>query len=174
MKKRLDCPKCIGKLQPFTIKLYDLDIEDIREYIPLTGLFTAKVKDPDWRGFNGLKKSGRIELDKCFVCSGMWFDKGELKKVIKENPKKRTLGSYIHDSKIYKQLNAKSGLCPRCRVPMRKLQGKNRLKKTTIDVCPKCRGTWLDGGEINYLLKGHKEISVNAVFRHFNSSYTKL
>lgn len=38
--------------------------------------------------------------------------------------------------------------CPLCNVPMRDV---NR-RGVEIDVCPECRGVWLDGGELDKLL----------------------
>lgn len=41
--------------------------------------------------------------------------------------------------------------CPRCR---HKLE--SRLEKgVTIDVCPDCKGKWLDAGEVDALVKDH-------------------
>lgn len=40
--------------------------------------------------------------------------------------------------------------CPLCGVPMREV---NR-RGVKIDVCPECRGVWLDGGELERLLEG--------------------
>jgi hypothetical protein len=38
--------------------------------------------------------------------------------------------------------------CPRCKLKMEKLKKKN----VVIDVCKKCKGMWLDDGEIHKLL----------------------
>jgi Zn-finger nucleic acid-binding protein len=38
--------------------------------------------------------------------------------------------------------------CPMCNVPMREVNRRGVL----IDVCPECRGVWLDGGELDKLL----------------------
>lgn len=38
--------------------------------------------------------------------------------------------------------------CPLCNVPMREANRRGVL----IDVCPECRGIWLDGGELDKLL----------------------
>ena len=117
-----------------------------------------------------VKKAGKLDLDKCFVCSGIWFDEGEMKKIAYHNPKKKTVGSYINESKLYKKLNEKGGLCPRCKIPMRKMRGKNSLRKIAIDVCKKCEGVWLDGGEVNYLLKDGAAKRVHNVWRYFWSN----
>ncbi|MBW2991049.1 zf-TFIIB domain-containing protein [Candidatus Woesearchaeota archaeon] len=58
--------------------------------------------------------------------------------------KKKKKRFEIHDPEID---------CPRCHVPM--------IKKTrmgvTIDKCKKCDGIWLDGGEIEKILKKIQE-----------------
>ncbi len=38
--------------------------------------------------------------------------------------------------------------CPLCNVPMREVERRG----VRIDVCPECRGVWLDGGELDRLL----------------------
>ncbi len=40
-------------------------------------------------------------------------------------------------------------LCPRCHIVMDKIHKNN----VTIDVCPKCKGIWLDDKEIDKLMK---------------------
>ena len=37
--------------------------------------------------------------------------------------------------------------CPKCRVPMREREQGNVI----IDICPQCRGVWLDPGELEKL-----------------------
>ncbi|MGE5589942.1 MAG: zf-TFIIB domain-containing protein [Bacillota bacterium] len=38
--------------------------------------------------------------------------------------------------------------CPLCNVPMKEVDRRH----VRIDVCPECRGVWLDGGELEKLL----------------------
>jgi len=44
--------------------------------------------------------------------------------------------------------------CPRCRIKMEKLKKDN----VVIDVCMKCKGMWLDNGEMEKLAKMAKKI----------------
>ena len=37
--------------------------------------------------------------------------------------------------------------CPRCHIPMQKTPDRN-APGVTIDMCPNCRGTWFDDGEL--------------------------
>jgi Zn-finger nucleic acid-binding protein len=145
----MNCPKCIGKLQSFHMRMYEIPQMTETPYIGRNWGVTSS------RTFFDLKKYGALKLDRCFVCKGVWFDKGELGKLSRTKTKRKTIGSSINDYKIYKQLDEKGGVCPRCKVPMRKMKGKQKLHKVTIDVCPKCCGIWLDGGEVNYALKGN-------------------
>jgi Zn-finger nucleic acid-binding protein len=39
--------------------------------------------------------------------------------------------------------------CPVCDLPMNEVRKNNVM----IDVCPKCKGVWLDRGELNQLMK---------------------
>ncbi|UCE73059.1 MAG: zf-TFIIB domain-containing protein [Methanomassiliicoccales archaeon] len=46
--------------------------------------------------------------------------------------------------------------CPRCWVKMKQQEVEIFGPNITIDVCPKCQGTWLDYGELGKLLKDKK------------------
>jgi len=110
--------------------------------------------------------SDSLNLDKCFACEGVWFDEGELSKLAELGIKKETIASRINDSKLYKQLNEKSGLCPRCKKPMRRMRGKKGLRNIAVDLCGKCNGIWLDGGEANYAVKGNAAARAMNIFRY--------
>ena len=49
--------------------------------------------------------------------------------------------------KIDKQTGESYLLCPRCKIDMKKLIKNN----VVIDVCKKCKGMWVDAGEIEKL-----------------------
>ncbi|WP_406676760.1 zf-TFIIB domain-containing protein [Neomoorella carbonis] len=38
--------------------------------------------------------------------------------------------------------------CPLCEVPMKEIQRRNVM----VDICPECKGVWLDRGELDKLL----------------------
>ena len=163
----MECPKCIGKLKPLRIKTYGL--EKMHTRVPGRGvpgvetMVTTTLKSPN--------KSRALELDKCWVCRGIWFDKGELKKLQGEKIKRETIGSYINDPKVYKVLNEKSGLCPKCKIPMRKMKGRTKTRNITIDICKTCGGVWLDGGEVNYFLRGSEGKWFQSIERLFSMSW---
>ena len=156
----MDCPKCVGKLQPFTLRLYK--IEQMTVMPNLGWSWGTSISER-----LGIARPKTLELDKCFACEGIWFDKDELEKLKQEKVDKNTVGSHLDDYELYKQLNEKGGLCPKCKVPMRKLKGKKGLRHITVDVCGKCSGVWLDGGEVNYILKGGPKEKLTNIWRHF-------
>lgn len=93
-------------------------------------------------------RHGDVLLDECPVCQGIWLDKGELE----------ALAAKTHDlpARLLKP-RSKTALrvrpegtrpCPRC---SRLLQGQ-LVSGVRLDLCPDCRGLWLDQGELNQLL----------------------
>lgn len=100
-----------------------------------------------------------IKVDICWVCEGIWFDKGELDKVLEADSKDfnnidvdrgQLDGKEV--AAMQAELDTKPGICPRC-------QGKTALEridyegKAYVDICKKCEGLWLDAGEIHTLRK---------------------
>ncbi len=103
------------------------------------------------------KTTENIKVDVCWVCEGMWFDKGELDKVLasdSKNFKLIDLGSKEFDGKemseMAGELDKKLGKCPHCSEQMIKKPYEEN-KSVNVDVCPKECGIWLDGGEIHSL-----------------------
>ena len=85
-----------------------------------------------------------IEIDICPKCNGIWLDRGELKKVIKD----KEVTDYLT-----KNIGLKSHsplICPRCR----NLMDLEKAEDVEVDVCLKCRGVWLDADE----MQGLKEV----------------
>ena len=79
-----------------------------------------------------------IEIDICPKCNGIWLDSGELKKVLKDREVTDYLTKYVGTK-------ARSPLiCPRCR----NLMDIEMAEDIETDVCLKCRGIWLDAGEL--------------------------
>lgn len=128
----MDCPKCLGKLQKTTI----------------TNRTTSEVKE-----LQGAGLVYDLEVDKCFVCGGVWLDKGELEKYLSEEIE--IVDSPSLGSQMDKELDAKYGNCPCCSIKMTKVTS---FKNTdlTVDTCSKCQGIWLDPTEIDILEHAHK------------------
>ncbi|MFC1807886.1 zf-TFIIB domain-containing protein [Candidatus Omnitrophota bacterium] len=156
----MDCPKCVGKLQAHKIQTHS--VEYISKQTHAGRNWGAQVDKID-------KESAKVDnlvLDRCFACEGVWFDKGELAKMKKLGVQKSTLASHAMSPNLHKKLNEKGGLCPCCKVPMRKIKGKKGMRNVTVDACGKCKGLWLDGGEVNYAIKGTKKEKFVNIFRY--------
>lgn len=79
-----------------------------------------------------------IELDRCTFCKGLWFDGGELEAVLKK-PAQPALDE-----------GSTSRGCPVCVMPMRPAV----LGRLRVETCTKCRGVFLDEGELVALNDG--------------------
>lgn len=101
--------------------------------------------------FNG------VNLDKCPKCSGMWFDPGELSKIMDERDGDL---SWVHfelwaENKGFSNRKSER-LCPRDEVYLVTA----RYLGVEIDICPKCHGIWLDKGEMTKIID-HLERSID-------------
>lgn len=123
----MDCPKCLGKLQKTTISMVE----------------TSSMKE-----LEGAALSYNLEVDRCFACSGVWFDRGELDKYLTEGI--TTVDSPSAGADLDMAFDKKPGKCPKCKILMDKKQFSSK-PKTIIDVCPKCQGIWLDSTELDRL-----------------------
>ena len=103
-----------------------------------------------------------IELDRCDKCSGIWFDLGELEKIL-EAGNIDALKNEVDNNKGHNEMK---GRCPRCggrgnmiRVASLKTEGVH------IDTCALCYGQWLDGGELEAFTKEKFIDRLRSLFR---------
>ena len=88
-----------------------------------------------------------IIIDVCPKCNGIWLDKGELDKLLKD----KKLSNYLT-----KHIGTKSKspmICPRCGNVM----DIEKADDVEVDVCLTCGGVWLDSGELEELKAKSKE-----------------
>ncbi len=92
---------------------------------------TVKLSEKSYR-------SGRLILDRCESCKGIWFDSGELEQVLRKHAEK----SFDFPKLAYEN---KSRPCPKCNQALFEFC----YPGTTvfIDMCKSCRGIWLDDNE---------------------------
>lgn len=146
----MNCPKCIGKLQKTTVNVTEAsDVKDLR----------------------GAALSYNLELDQCFVCGGVWCDKGELDKYMTEGIKIVDSGSV--GSELDEQLDKKIGKCPRCNIAMTKKKSSIN-PNITVDTCPKCEGIWLDSTEIDRLEAGKHKMSKKGAPNKIAKAFSSL
>jgi len=88
-----------------------------------------------------------VEVDDCPECEGIWFDKKELEKLMPVARKKLDL---------HWKAEHKDYLCPRCQVEL--FEFKYPQTEVHIDMCKKCRGVWLDGGEFDAIQEARQKM----------------
>ncbi len=91
---------------------------------------------------------GDLVLDECELCDGLWFDNGEpeLLVTLASLPKNALQPLAFDDSR--KAVPPGQRKCPRCHVVMKEWE----WRSTHVDVCPTCRGMWLDRWELQKIL----------------------
>lgn len=87
-----------------------------------------------------------VTLDFCSGCKGVWFDEGEAAFYVETTQDVPGLGDVrAAGQSVDKQ-------CPRCAVNMVQVRYVPDAD-LMLDICPDCRGVFLDGGELRQLEK---------------------
>lgn len=81
-------------------------------------------------------KGSDVEVDCCSVCKGIWFQEEELEAVAAEA---------IKELVVPRGAMKSSRMCPECFGAMHEFEYPQTMVK--IDMCKKCSGLWVDGGE---------------------------
>lgn len=95
---------------------------------------------------------GRVEVDQCPFCAGIWFDHfevnqvplSEIKRLSKEKPKLKP-GEAIGEGK-----------CPHCLVALVPLRSESVPKYLNVLSCPQCRGNWFSQKNLFAFKKAQK------------------
>ena len=92
-----------------------------------------------------LMRAGDLEIDTCPSCHGLWFDAEELRRSL---PDAELAQQILHQDQQSPagapEVPAGERDCPRCRVRLRETP----VGQVPVDYCPRCRGIWLDHGEL--------------------------
>lgn len=88
------------------------------------------------------------EVDRCTICSGIWFDAGEIEQL---RNKRAAAEIDTGDRKVGKQSNAiDSYQCPRCSGAMVRVVDPEQTH-IWYETCSSCNGSYLDAGELRDL-----------------------
>lgn len=105
---------------------------------------------------------GEVEVDQCPECSGIWFDFGELDRILEEDDISK-LRDNIDNSAAEDVLRS---ACPACGGAGKMIQCASlQVHGLHIDTCKVCYGQWLDGGELEKLKQKGILESVAAFFK---------
>ena len=98
------------------------------------------------------KKLGKVVLDECPQCKGVWFDKDELEKARNEvAPDLRWMDFEIWNRRAVFDIQEIPPECPRCqKVTMQSIN--YREPDINIAFCPYCEGVWLDAGDFRDII----------------------
>ena len=84
---------------------------------------------------------GKVHLDRCPKCKGIWFDHKELEKLFAAASKDLTVQPDARELGL---------ICPHCGKSLLTFSYPQTLVK--VDMCRKCKGIWLDMGELMYIV----------------------
>lgn len=96
-----------------------------------------------------------LEIDTCPVCSGLWFDAEELRRFL---PSPRLAEKVLAHDRLQESVQREpraaeaTRLCPQCQKALRE----SPVGEIQVDVCSRCRGIWLDRGELSRALALYK------------------
>ncbi len=113
-------------------------------------------------GMLHLVRVGEVEVDQCDGCGGIWFDSGELRKILDQ---KDVEALRAMKARAPKESDTKRASCPRCRGEGKLVQIASLTADIHIDTCAVCGGEWLDGGELSIVRNEGFGRKVAAIFR---------
>ena len=110
-------------------------------------------------------KAGPVALNGCVTgCGGIWFDDDELAKVSRaHSPSDHNAPDIVRTPAVRVDEEAVR-LCPRCDGVTLEQKLFSLGSGVIMDCCPKCRGVWLDFGELE---KIHESLHPGPVPRRF-------
>lgn len=85
-----------------------------------------------------------VDMDFCSTCKGLWFDKDE---VALMTELEHDMPNFVASKASAKKTTLE---CPRCAGTHLEEMNFAMGKPLQVDRCPKCRGLWLDKGELSH------------------------
>ena len=109
-----------------------------------------------------LLKAGTAMVDRCEQCYGIWIDKGEQQKIIRD--KSMLAGLDIGPPATGRVQDAIRDItCPRCDQPMNHVKHPAQ-KHVGFELCPGCEGAFFDAGELEDLREFTLSERIRALF----------
>lgn len=93
-----------------------------------------------------------LEIDSCPECFGLWFDREELKEFLQRPEMQQRLDSPEIDPGHVFPRHAER-LCPTCQTTL----VETSLGSVLVDTCGRCRGIWLDQGELHRAVEQYRQ-----------------
>lgn len=99
-----------------------------------------------------------IEVDRCTICNGIWFDAGEVEQLKNKKVASAIDTGDIKTGKLSDAIDRYS--CPRCGGAMLKMIDPKQ-RHISYETCSSCRGSFFDAGEFRDL----SELTISEIFR---------
>lgn len=113
---------------------------------------------------------GNIRTERCGRCEGRWFARGDLSLLMQSAYAPYLLKELIIHPGAELPRGSDETECPECAVPL-KTRIMGTLGNARVDLCPRCRGTWVDPEEMGRLLRHKKGTNVVAeLWNHFKAA----
>ncbi|MBS1722948.1 MAG: zf-TFIIB domain-containing protein [Armatimonadetes bacterium] len=97
-----------------------------------------------------------VEVDVCGNCAGIWFDEGELMRVIKENPGQlEAIDARIAPADEQRKSAVVFRACPRCEIGLDSYRYLY-TSSVTLDSCSRCGGIFVEDGELAQIADAQK------------------
>lgn len=103
-----------------------------------------------------------IRIDQCNACRGIWFDRKELEAVV-DVARRKMLPLPATSSPVSQRMDERQGNCPRDRIALEPVESL-AVDGLTYDHCPRCKGVWLDGGELEQIAKDEDSAAIMGFF----------
>jgi Zn-finger nucleic acid-binding protein len=111
----------------------------------------ARMNCPRCRTALAARSIEGIEIDECRACQGIWFDADELRRVkdvTDPDLKWMDVDLWQHPDRF--GASDTQTVCPKCAAPLATVGYEGT--DVEIDLCPACRGIWLDSGELEKII----------------------
>jgi len=86
--------------------------------------------------------SGSIEVDLCETCGGVYFDRGEVNRITKQDAD-RLSNTHTHGT-----MHDGTNHCPKCGASLERYWGESVPSDVYVLRCPDCSGTWFSHDEL--------------------------
>ena len=107
-------------------------------------------------------KAGGITVDRCEGCFGLWLDRGERLKLLKDKSLVESVD--VGSAEVGEaQDEIRQILCPRCGLAMHHITDRAQ-KHIGFEFCRQCQGSFLDAGELRDLSEFSLTERIKALF----------
>lgn len=102
--------------------------------------------------------AGKIDVDYCPSCGGIFFDQGEVNRISQEEAEQ--LSKSMRETHVVRSNMNRTHLCPRCGASLKRFFGESVPDDVHVLRCPECSGTWFEADDLDRF-KQAQEAKIN-------------